>query len=88
MITPDYFRTFGIRLVKGRTFSDRDNASSTKVAVVNQSFVDHFLKGVDPLQQRVLVPQPLSNPIRLGAPVEWQIVGVFHNVRSRGFRAG
>jgi predicted permease len=86
MITPDYFRTFGIRLIKGRGFADSDNASSTRVAVVNQSFVEHFLRGIDPLQQRVLVPQLLSNPVRLGDPVEWQIVGVFHNVRSQGFR--
>ncbi len=87
MVTPDYFRTFGIRLVQGRAFTDRDNASSMKVALVNQDFVDHFLKGTDPLQQRVLVPRLLSAPARVGPPVEWQIVGVFHNVRSRGFRA-
>ncbi len=86
MITSDYFRTFGIRLVKGRLFTDQDNASSVKVALVNQDFADHFLKGSDPLEKRVLVPQLLSHPTRAGPPVEWQIVGVFRNVRSRGFR--
>ena len=86
MITPGYFRTFGIRLVKGRAFNDQDNASSVKVAIVNQDFVDHFLKGVDPLQKRVVVSQLLPHPTRVGSSVEWQIVGVFHNVRSRGFR--
>jgi predicted permease len=86
MITPGYFRTFGIRLVKGRTFTDQDNASSVKVAIINQDFVDRFLKGTDPLQKRVLVPQLIPSPTRVGPPVEWQIVGVFRNVRSRGFR--
>ena len=57
MITPDYFQTFGIRLVRGRTFTDQDNASSVKVAVVNESFVNKFFKDKDPLQQRVSVYQ-------------------------------
>ncbi|MGB0124113.1 MAG: ABC transporter permease, partial [Silvibacterium sp.] len=50
MVTPDYFKTFGIRLVKGRSFTDQDTASSPKVAMVNQEFVKKFLSGKDPLQ--------------------------------------
>ncbi|MFZ0594788.1 MAG: ABC transporter permease, partial [Bryobacteraceae bacterium] len=85
MITPGYFRVFGNRLLKGRSFTDQDNASAVKVAIVNQDFVDHFLKGADPLAKRVLVPQ-LIPPAQIGPPVEWQIVGVTQNVRIRGFR--
>ncbi|WP_158751706.1 ABC transporter permease [Acidobacterium sp. S8] len=86
MVTPDYFQTFGIRLVKGRFLNDQDTASSVKVAVVNEEFVNKYLKGVDPLQKRVLVEQLIPGVTKLGPPIEWQIVGVFHNVRSRGFR--
>ncbi len=39
MATPGYFQTFGIRFVRGRAFTDQDNASSIKVAVVNEEFV-------------------------------------------------
>src|SRR5271154_6166253 len=45
MVTPDYFQTFGIRLIKGRTFNGQDTATSVKVAVVNEEFVNKFLKG-------------------------------------------
>jgi putative ABC transport system permease protein len=86
MVTPDYFRTFGIRVVRGRAFTDQDNASNVKVAMVNQDFADRFLKGKDPLENRVLMAQLFAHPTRVGDPVEWQIVGVFHNVRSGGFR--
>jgi putative ABC transport system permease protein len=86
MVTPDYFRTFGIRIMQGRAFTDQDNASSVKVAMVNQDFADRFLKGSDPLTKRVVMAQLFPHPTRVGAPVEWQIVGVFHNVRSSGFR--
>lgn len=86
MVTPDYFKTFGIQMVKGRAFNDQDTSSSVKVAVVNEEFVNKYLKGTDPLQKRVLVEQLIPGVTKLGAPIEWQIVGVFHNVRSRGFR--
>jgi len=86
MVTPDYFRTFGIRIEKGRAFTDQDNASSVKVAIVNQDFVDRFLKGEDPLRNSVLMAQLFPHPTRIGTPVEWQIVGVARNIPSRRFR--
>jgi len=75
MATPDYFQTFGMRLVQGRFLTEQDNASSVRVAMVNQDFANHFLKGLDPLQQRVVIQPPLSNGGRPGPPVKWQIVG-------------
>jgi putative ABC transport system permease protein len=82
MVTPDFFKTFGIRIVNGRSFTDQDAASSVKVAVVNEDFVKKYFKDVDPLQQRVSVEQLIPGVTKLGPPVEWQIVGVYHNVRS------
>ena len=86
MVTPDFFQTFGIRLIKGRIFTDQDDTSSVKVAVVNEEFANNYLKGMDPLQQRVVVEQLIPGVTKLGPAVEWQIVGVYHNVRSRGLR--
>ena len=86
MVTPDFFQTFGIRLVNGRFFTDQDDAASVKVAVVNEEFAKRYLKGKDPLQQRVVVEQLIPGVTKLGPPVEWQIVGVYHTVRSRGLR--
>ena len=80
-VTPAYFQTFGIRIAKGRTFTDHDNTGSTKVAMVNEEFVNRFLKGMDPLQQRIVMSTQ-----RPGPAVDWQIVGVFHTVKSRGIR--
>lgn len=84
-VTPDYFRTFGIRVVRGRAFTDADNERSVRVAMVNETFAKRFLKGDDPLRQRVVMEQ-LSGGPQNGPAVEWQIVGVFHNVKSRGSR--
>jgi putative ABC transport system permease protein len=86
MVTPDFFQTFGIRLIRGRIFTDHDDASGVKVAVVNEEFVKRYLKGKDPLQQRIQVEQLIPGVTKLGPPIDWQIVGVYHTVRSRGLR--
>jgi putative ABC transport system permease protein len=86
MATPDFFQTFGINLIKGRAFTDQDDDSSVKVAVVNEEFAKRYFKDKDPLQQRVSVEELIPGITKLGSPVEWQIVGVYHNVRSRGLR--
>ena len=86
MVTPDYFQTFGIRLITGRFLSEQDTAAGAKVAVVNEDFVNKFLKGSDPLKSRIGVEQLIPGVTKLGPEVQWQIVGVYHNVRSRGFR--
>ncbi|HWP53229.1 MAG TPA: FtsX-like permease family protein, partial [Pyrinomonadaceae bacterium] len=84
-VTSGYTDTMGIRVVKGRSFDEHDTETSMRVAMVNEFFVNRFLPGVDPLQQRIVMSEqrPGEPP---GKPVEWQIVGVFHNVRGAGFR--
>jgi putative ABC transport system permease protein len=82
MVTPDYFSTFGIHLMKGRELSDQDTATSVKVAVVNEDFVKKWLKGRDPLRTRIAVEQLIPGVQNLGPYQEWEIVGVYHNVHS------
>jgi putative ABC transport system permease protein len=84
--TPDYFKTFGIQVVKGREFSEQDTSTSVRVAMVNEELVRRYLKGTDPLKQRLSIEEIIPGVEKLGPPVEWQIVGVFHNVRYDGFR--
>jgi len=84
MVTPAYFRTFGIQTILGRAFDEHDVAGSTRVAMVDENFVKRFLKGLDPLRQRVVIEELIPGVTRLGPPVEWQIVGVFHTVLYGG----
>jgi putative ABC transport system permease protein len=86
MVTPDYFRTFGIQMQRGRAFTDQDTAASLPVAIVNETFVKKFFPGVDPLTQRIVTEQLIPGVTKLGPPVEWQIVGVYSNVRNGGPR--
>jgi putative ABC transport system permease protein len=86
MVTPEYFRTFGISMAKGRELTAQDAAGSLPVAVVNETFAKKYLSNLDPLTQRVVVEQLIPGVTKLGPPIEWQIVGVYHDVHNGGVR--
>jgi predicted permease len=85
MVTPKYFDALGIRVVKGRRLNEQDTETSMRVAMVNEFFATRYLPGVDPVGQRISVEEFVPGAPR-GKPIEWQIVGVYHNVRPAGFR--
>jgi putative ABC transport system permease protein len=74
-VSADYFQTLGIPLVQGRIFTDRDNADAPAVAIVNQSAVNRFWPGLNPIGERISV----------GSPQRWrEIVGVVGDVKHEG----
>jgi predicted permease len=52
-IGPDFFHTLGVPVLLGREFTDADNATSPKVAVVNELFAQRFLPHENPLGHQV-----------------------------------
>jgi putative ABC transport system permease protein len=85
MVSPDYFKTFGIRLVQGREFNEADNAGSPRVAVVNEQFARHFFPNKNPIGQVLNVEQIVPGVQKLGPYQAWEIVGVYHDVRGGSF---
>ncbi len=53
VVGPNYFKTIGTRLVRGRTITDRDTPASLKVAVINQAFARKFFPKQDPIGQHL-----------------------------------
>jgi predicted permease len=53
MITPNYFQTLEIPLVKGRDFTMQDNMSSQRVAIVNEAFVNRYWPNQEGLGKQV-----------------------------------
>ena len=59
----DFFLTMGITVLRGRTFTDADNAKSQLVAVVNQKLSRHFWPGQNPIGKQIRWGTPnLSTP--------------------------
>jgi predicted permease len=75
VITPEYFNVIGVRMLRGRGFTDQDNANSPRVVVVNQRFVHEYLHDEDALGKQI--------QIDTGDAPEWrQIVGVAPDVKT------
>jgi putative ABC transport system permease protein len=72
--SPEYFQTLGIRLVRGRVFTDRDTPTTPKVVVINESAARAFWGNEDPIGKRIGVGQ---GGFSSGA----EVVGVVADVR-------
>ena len=62
-VTPNYFATMKVPVLRGRTFGPEDRAGSTPVLVINEALADSYFKGQDPIGQRIAldkVPTPKS----------------------------
>ena len=79
----DYFRTIGIPIIAGRDFTDRDEAKSTPVVIVNEAFARQYFPGEDILGKHI---NP-SISAGEGEPQMREIVGVVGNVKHRGLSA-
>jgi len=76
--SPEFFDTLGIRLLRGRTFTDRDREGQPKVTVINETFAREHFKGEDPIGRRVTLGQGGFDRDN-GA----EIVGIVNDTRYR-----
>ncbi len=75
-ISPNYFRTVGIPLISGRTFTARDRAPAPPVVIVNASLARRYWPGDDALGQRIRMGDDDGN---------WMtVIGVVGDSRSLG----
>ena len=68
LVSPEYFTTLQIPLLRGRLWDQSEIARGATLVLVNQAFVRHYLSGEDALGHSVRVSQ-LANtpPVRLAA---------------------
>jgi putative ABC transport system permease protein len=52
-VTPDYFQTMGMHLVKGRDFNASDELRATQVAIINETLARSYFPNQDPLGKRI-----------------------------------
>ena len=55
VVSPSYFRTLGVPLIRGRTLAEQDVEGSRWVAVMNETAARQFFPDEDPLGQRIQV---------------------------------
>jgi putative ABC transport system permease protein len=80
LVTPGYFATLKIRLLRGRTFTADDRRGAPLVMVINQTLAREAFRGEDPIGKRIACCEPGPN----GSPNWKEVVGVVGDVRAQG----
>ena len=77
VITPGFFSTLGVSIVKGRNFNDGDHAAGQRVMIVSARLAAVAFPGQDPIGKRIGCCEPGPNGQKV-------IIGVAGDIRSRG----
>src|SRR5213080_2935414 len=77
-VSPDYFRATGTPLIRGRFFTEADNADAPLVIIVNQTFARKFWPNEDAVGKRIVMGGMSPDP-------KWiTIVGIVGDMRHFG----
>jgi putative ABC transport system permease protein len=77
-VSSDYFQVMGIRLLRGRGFTENDQAGSLEVAIISDVAAQKYWPNEDPLGKRITLNR------RDGKPVWREIVGIVKGVTHFG----
>jgi putative ABC transport system permease protein len=81
LISPGFFRTLGVPLLRGRNFTEADSATAPPVIIINETMASSLFPGEDPVGRRLQLGDPDPN-------TPWfTIVGVVGNVKYTGLDA-
>jgi len=74
-VSANYLQSLGVRVVRGRHFSEADNETTENVAIVNEAFVKRFFKnGEEPLDRHFGMDVPQN-------AATFRIVGIMHDAK-------
>jgi putative ABC transport system permease protein len=80
-ISPGYFQTLGVPLIRGRFFTDADRNRKDQIVLINENMAKQYFAGQDPVGQRIQTGD--ADP-----HAAWEtIVGVVGNVKYQGLDA-
>ena len=83
MVSAGYFETFRIPVLRGRTFTERDD-SGPPVVIINQALAKQFWPNSDPVLADLMIDRAWRGARRSKTNSPRQIIGVASNVRDGG----
>ncbi len=88
-VDPRYFDTMGLRLIRGRAFTELDGTPGQESAIINARFAQMHFANEDPIGRRIVLSIDLAGgaPPQGGIPTSLTatIVGIAPNLRQRNF---
>lgn len=78
-VTPNYFETIGIRIVRGRAFTPSEDREAPRVIIVNETLAERYFPSEDAIGKRINVNNPEN--------VTWrEIVGIAEDIKNFGIQ--
>jgi predicted permease len=74
IVSPGYFDTMRIPLIRGRDVRDSDDQNAPRVAIINQAMAERYWHGLDPLGRQFNFEHDSRPPI--------QVIGIARNSRE------
>jgi len=84
VVSPSYFSTLGIKILKGRALSERDTRNSPKVLVMNERLAKRYFPKDDPIGQHILIQEIIPGRTGLGPDISWEVVGIIGDEKIGG----
>jgi predicted permease len=77
-VSPDYFRSLGVPLIRGRFFTNADTATSAPAVIISESLAKRYFHGVDPIGQKIRASGPTNTDPYM------DVVGVVGDLKYTG----
>jgi len=80
-----YFKTLGLRILRGRTLSAAEVSSARKVAVINQTFANKYFPGENPIGRQIVLKmmEKLADGNAVANPT-FEVIGVISDAKNQG----
>jgi putative ABC transport system permease protein len=85
IVSPGYFRTFGLEILEGRNLKSSDAQDAPPVAIVNEAFVRQFMGKLNPLNMEVTLFKEGKNQVLAADSKPIKIVGIVPTIRVSDF---
>src|SRR6185295_15606464 len=79
VVTPEYFATLGVLILRGRGFDEGDREGAPPVAVIDETMARMFWPNEDPIGKRITLERTAG--AHDGDPIYRTVIGVAKNVR-------
>ncbi len=83
-VSPDYFATLGLTLVRGRLLNDQDLSGTSRAIVINQRMADRLWPHQDPLGKQLINVNDEPTPAVWAPNAAVSVVGVVNNTHEGG----
>jgi putative ABC transport system permease protein len=85
LCSDEYFRTLGLKIVRGRTLSPVEVSAARKVAVINQTFANKYFPGENPIGRQIILKgmQKLQDGQAIENPT-FDVIGVIADAKNTG----